>query len=424
MGQMDVETQRRVAAHATTEGDDVCVRLRARVGLVCLAVLPVVVWPGVERPFSTPKMWLIATAAVLLALRPSIGIRPLAPSARWLAAAWIGSFVVSGLLAPLPSFPALLLGVSAPLLAIALVRVERAPLSLVAAHTMGATTCAAVALMQWSGLDPFALVGWRAPIDGASVRMRVYGTLGNPNFVGVLMAMSLPLAWTVLASLTAPGRRRLTALALVTQAAALVATGSRGAVLGVGAAVAVYAVLRWSRRLRIGLAAGAMFGTLAVVVSPARPIDMTAAGRLYLWRIVAPHAWEAPLAGLGPGAVAVQFPEWQRSAAREGLRDSRFAGLTDHVHNDYLEALVERGLPGLAAVCGPLAVLLVLIARVPRPVPPVIAGASAAVAAGAACALVDFPLARPAELAVWWFAIVQALQSAATQLSAADRRHV
>jgi hypothetical protein len=39
------------------------------------------------------------------------------------------------------------------------------------------------------------------------------------------------------------------------------------------------------------------------------------------------------------------------------------------------------------------------------------AGAIAAVAAGAACALVDFPLARPTELAWWWVAIALALQA-------------
>ena len=99
-------------------------------------------------------------------------------------------------------------------------------------------------------------------------------------------------------------------------------------------------------------------------------------------------------------------------AARDGVRDRRFAGLTDHVHNDYLEALVERGIPGLASLLAPLVAILVLAIRIARPMSPVLAGTMAAVAAGAACALVDFPLARPTELAWWWVAIGIALQVA------------
>jgi O-antigen ligase len=110
--------------------------------------------------------------------------------------------------------------------------------------------------------------------------------------------------------------------------------------------------------------------------------------------------------------VTLRFPEWQRSAARDGVRDRRFAGLADHVHNDYLETLVERGLVGLASLLAPLAVLTVLAIRSPRPIAPVQVGALAAVAAGAACALVDFPLARPTELSWWWVAIAVALREA------------
>jgi putative inorganic carbon (HCO3(-)) transporter len=410
--------------------------VRALVAPVCLTILPLAVWPGLDRPFSAPKVvWLTASTALLLALRPQPGAAAVSAAARWLAMAWVASFVISGLVASVFSPAALLLGVVAPVLGVAVVRDGSAPIRPLTGHTVGATVCAAVALAQWAGFDPFALAGWQAPIDGASVRMRVYGTLGNPNFVGVLMASSLPLTIAILFSVTSRPKRTLAAVALAVQAAALVATGSRGAVLGLGAGVAVYAVLaapkpsegglRWSRRVRIGLAAVAIFAASAVAVSPARPIDTTAAGRLHLWRIVAPHAWEAPAAGRGPGAVALRFPEWQRLAAREGLRDRRFAGLTDHVHNDYLEALVERGVPGLATLCAPVVVLLVLLLRLRRPVSPVLAGATAAVAAGAACALVDFPMARPAELALWWVAVVLALQGATDAGSTtAKSRHV
>jgi putative inorganic carbon (HCO3(-)) transporter len=310
----------------------------------------------------------------------------------------------------LPSLGALAIGIAAPLFAVAVVRTGAAASALVAAQAVGATACALVALAQWVGLDPFVAAGWHPPIDGASIRMRVYGTLGNPNFVGAVMAMSLPLTLATLAAASTTRVRWLAWAALATQAAALAATGSRGAVLGLGAAVAVYATLRWSRRVRLGLAAVGLFAGAAIALSPARPLDTTAAGRLHLWRIALPHAWESPLTGQGPGAVALRFPAWQRAAAREGVRDGRFAGLTDHVHNDYLEALIERGVPGLVSSIVPIVLLGVVASRRPRPIPAVVTGGIAAVAAGAACALVDFPLARPTELVWWWVAIVVSLQ--------------
>ena len=327
--------------------------MRALLGPACLAVLPLAVWPGLERPFSEPKLiWLVASTVVLLALPPARPGVAVAPLLRWTTVAWIAAFLLAGLASPLPAFPPMALGLAAPIFALALVRAGVPALTIIAGQAIGASACALVALIQWVGADPFVLAGWHAPIEGASIRMRVYGTLGNPNFIGVLMAMSLPLTVALLSRTTASPLRRLAWAGLVVQAAALVATGSRGAVLGLGAAVTVYALLRWSRRVRIGLAAVALFAGIAIGTSPARPIDTTAAGRLYLWRVVSPHAWDAPLVGQGPGAVTLHFPDWQRQAARSGVRDRRFAGLTDHVHNDYLEALVERGLPGLRQPAG------------------------------------------------------------------------
>lgn len=400
--------------------------MRALLGPVCLAVLPLAVWPGLERPFSEPKLiWLVASTVILLALPPARRAVAVTPLLRWTAVGWISAFLLAGLASPLPAFPPMALGLAAPLFGLALVRAGVPALAIIAGQVAGASACALVALIQWVGADPFVLAGWHAPIGGASIRMRVYGTLGNPNFIGVLMAMSLPLTVALLGRASTGRRRGLAWAALAVQAAAIVATGSRGAVLGLGAAVTVYALLRWSRRVRIGLAAVALFAGLAIGTSPARPIDMTAAGRLYLWRVVSPHAWDAPLVGQGPGAVTLHFPEWQRQAARDGVRDRRFAGVTDHVHNDYLEALVERGIPGLASLLAPLVALAVLAIRTARPVPPVLAGAIAAVGAGAACALVDFPLARPTELVWWWVAIASALQVASDPVvGRVDPRHV
>jgi putative inorganic carbon (HCO3(-)) transporter len=391
--------------------------MRASLAPVCLALLPLVAWPGLAQPFSIPKLVVIATGALVLAAMPApTPWREVPSTMRWAVGVWAVSFLVSGLVAPLPALGPLVLGLAAPVLAMAAVRHAPAE-SLMRAQAVGATLCALVAVFQWCGVDPITWLGWSAPIDGASVRMRVYGTLGNPNFVGVLMAMSLPLTAALHRRSESPRHTRMWEGAMALQALALVATGSRGAVLGLAAAIIVYASLRWSPRVRVALAALLVFGVVAVALSPARPIDTTVAGRLHLWRIATPHAFEQPVTGWGPGAVPLRFPEWQRAAARAGVRDRRFAGPTDHVHNDYLESLIERGIPGLLSLLLPLALTVVVVVRHARPASPLLTGAAAAIAAGAACALVDFPLARPVALAWWWLgiAIVMASKADATQ---------
>lgn len=381
------------------------VRVAGYVGTGVLAVLPLVVWPGLGQPFSAPKLWVIAGAALATSALTLVGGHRVPARFGWLVGAWVATFIVSGTLGELPAFSDTLLGVTAPVLALALMRTGVTGARLIASLWSGATAVAVVAVLQWAGWDPFALLGWYAPVDGASVRMRVYSTLGNPNFVGALMALSVPLGAASVMRETTRTRYAVGLVSLVCLLAALVATGSRGAVLGLAAGTLTWAILRWSGRALVGVGVVLVIGTLAVALSPARPLQTTLAGRVYLWQVVAPHASARPLVGQGPGAVALRFVDWQHEADDRGVSDKRFRGVTDHVHNDYLEALVERGLPGLLALLAPLVSTWALVWRRPHPAAPVTAACAAAVMAGAACAFVDFPLARPVELVWWWTAV-------------------
>lgn len=381
------------------------VRVAGYIGTATLAVLPLVVWPGLEQPFSTPKLWVIAAAALVTGALTLVGGRRVPARFGWLVGAWVASFVVSGSLGELPAFSDTLLGVTAPVLALALVRTGLTGTRLVVALWSGATAVAVVAVLQWAGWDPFAWVGWYAPVDGASVRMRVYSTLGNPNYVGALMALSVPLGAAAVMREPSSSRYALGLVSVACLVVALVATGSRGAVLGLAAGTLTWAILRWSRRALMGVGVVLVIGTFAVALSPARPLQTTLAGRVYLWQVVAPHATARPLVGQGPGAVALRFVDWQHEADDRGVSDKRFRGVTDHVHNDYLEALVERGVPGLLALLAPLVSTWLLVWRRGRPAAPVTTACAAAVMAGAACAVVDFPLARPVELVWWWTAV-------------------
>jgi putative inorganic carbon (hco3(-)) transporter len=393
------------------------------VGLGALLVLPVLVWPGLEQPFSVPRLWLIAGTGGLVSVLTLAGGHPVPARLWWLASVWVGSFVWSAVMADLPSLPATLLGVSAPVFALSLARAGLPPSLIVRTQVIGATGVAVVASLQWAGVDPFASLGWSPPVDGLSVRMRVYGTLGNPNFVGGLMAMSVPLAAAVLAQ----SQTRIAALgvlsSLVALLTALVATGSRGALLGLVAGTLTWAWLRWSPRAVAACCIVVVVVGVAAARSPARPLQTTLDGRVYLWRVVAPHALAQPMTGHGPGAVALRFPQWQRDADAQGLADPRFRGLTDHVHNDALEALVERGVPGALALALPLLSVALLARRRRPPADAVLAGGVAAVVAGLACASVDFPLARPTELVWWWLAVatVHRIDTSAPAAGRAER---
>ena len=117
--------------------------MRSLPGALCLAMLPLAVWPGLERPFSLPKLLWLLMATVALVPMASIrastrdaGDVPAASSAfrraLWLAAAWAVGFVAAALTAPLPSLEALALGLAAPAFALVLTRSTGTPAALLA----------------------------------------------------------------------------------------------------------------------------------------------------------------------------------------------------------------------------------------------------------------------------------------------------
>jgi O-antigen ligase len=128
-------------------------------------------------------------------------------------------------------------------------------------------------------------------------------------------------------------------------------------------------------------------------------------GRLYIWKVSAPHLGEHSLFGLGPGGFAASFPAWETQywSTSTDDRDRRFAAIEDHMHNDYLEFLADYGAAGLLAFLAVLATFLRNIAdRKAGGVSPLLAGASAGVIGLAVISLVDFPLMRPAETFLLW----------------------
>ena len=71
-------------------------------------LLPLVCWPGLDHPFSTPKMWLLGCLDAGLAVRHLL-LRQKPRGGDWPWLVWLGSVGLSALAAPYVSLEALLL---------------------------------------------------------------------------------------------------------------------------------------------------------------------------------------------------------------------------------------------------------------------------------------------------------------------------
>lgn len=357
-----------------------------------LGAILLAVWPAAASPFHEPKRWLfVALTAVAVGLTvrdvrrwsvaalPLVVVTTLRPSVDALAFAWA-----------LVAWPAL---ASDRQRALELVRWSGALVAL-------------VVLAQALGVDPLASF----QPEGLTVRLARYGTLGNPDFVASAL---LPIA--VLCAPRAGDVVGLLRLLLI--CVALTLTESLAAVLGAALAAAAWlAHLRTHGgvvdpkvpRRTTRLLVSALLLLLALPLL-SRDVERALRGRLYLVAVALPHVTEAPMLGQGPGAVVEGWPRWELEhwQARCGDAtcvqqhpDGRFTGLQDHVHADWLEVVLERGLLGLAALLVALGVALRTAWRNPQGAP-----VFAALVAALTRTLVDFPLERPADLAVLAFLV-------------------
>ena len=401
------------------------------VTLALAALLPVAVWPGAGQPFSSAKLWLLLAgsgALVLLGTARALGARTDGAGstphlqAAWLPALWLASWLASATVTGVASPDALWLALAGPLWYGAIVVTGVPVRRLFVAHATGTTVAALVAVLQALHADPFALAGWTPVLDeAASERLRVFGTFGNPNFVAAAIVPTLALIAGLLQTASTPTRTVAWAAAAGLQGAAVVATGSRGGALGLAVVAGSLAVLGLRRRTRWPVFAG-VFAALSVLIfigSQARPLERTIEGRLYIWRVATPHVADRPWLGHGPGSFALEYPRWEAEAwqqARVGAASARFRGPQAHAHNDYVEALVDRGLLGLVTIVLLMATPLqhaIRQRRAGRDEPLAMAAAAAAAALGA-MALVDFPLARPAESAMAWMLAASASRRRST----------
>lgn len=389
----------------------------ARAVAVALSVLvPAVAWPGVGDTFTTVRVAILATGTGAIVALLLLARAPLPEGGHRLTAAtaWLAVLGVSAAFAPLVSLPKLLQELLVVAWAFGLAWAAPSAARVAAALRLAAAIVAAWAVLQWLGVDPWAAVGW-APAGAFGPRMRVYSTLGNPNHVGAFLAAVLPLV--ALPVLVSPRRWTNPANAILV-GAAIVATGSRGALLGAAAGLSwlllsgVVPRRAGAVTLLIGLAA---IGT-GVILGPSRTLGETWRGRVYIWSVAAPHLLNHPVTGWGPGSFAATYPLWEAGIERGVDRDVRtYAAAQVHAHNDYVERLSELGVPGVVVWCAILAwVLAAARARKDGSEGAIAAAAAAGVAALAAVSLVDFPMQRLVQRFTWWTLAVLATNPVAS----------
>jgi len=211
------------------------------------------------------------------------------------------------------------------------------------------------ALVQILGEDPY-LARWTTEFQN-----RAFGTLGNPNYLGGLLAPMLFCAPALILSsrrMGGPGRFIL-AVSWVLMIPVFVNASVRGAMLGVlagGLVLALWLTIRSQYRLTrrgflILAGIGLVFVSSLVLQPQARLrlaglMDMSSEGaqsRLATYEQSLELVREYPLLGTGFGQFAREYPLVDGSGPYH---------LTTHVHNEGLRALVEGGPLGLLFFAG------------------------------------------------------------------------
>lgn len=288
--------------------------------------------------------------------------------------------------------------------------------------TLAALLQSAFGILQYFGVDPI----FRTPDIG---RLKVFGTLGNPNFLGEYLSCALPLAVAVAWRAESRTRRLAGAAAVLLALVAIACTGSKGALLatvtGLAAlAVGTGAVRNWarlrSRRVLAPLTGVllllALFGMAGALRPGAFPIADNLLGSLDLrgrsvgirviyWHATAAMVGERPLLGWGPGCFQAHYLDFQGAflSQPENYSFLDTAGNPESAHNDYLQIAAESGLVGFA---GFTALLIWAfhggLARRREPGSPWAIAALACLVASLTQSLVSFPLFRPASALLFW----------------------
>jgi O-Antigen ligase len=408
-------------------------RLRVQLeGAVQALVAVLVVWLGLAasniRPWNIPVgravRWAALAELALLAITLALLSRSRARPGPLVAV--LGAFVAVALASAVWSpDPGQTLGRALGLLvalaaaaALALAALRRPPL----VEYVVLALLAGVVVLALGGLVGLWYDADRAIVPATTQSPARYtGLGGNPNMMSMLIALVTPAAVWALLEAGSRTRRAIAAGALILLYGSLVASGSRGALLGALLGTLVFALGAGAARLRTAAAAVALFvlgvglmelpqpsDTNPVIrydivppsTPPLGPADaqarlpleseigfpapgdepfrrtlLTSSGRLDAWRGALNQARERPVAGYGFGTEDGVFA------------DRYYLHYSALVENAYLGTLLQLGVIGLGLLLAALA-LLAARALAHERFPDAIRGPAAACAGAVVCGLV------------------------------------
>jgi hypothetical protein len=218
--------------------------------------------------------------------------------------------------------------------------------SLLNAYVLGVSVCVAGVFANYLS-DRTSLVMQMAPPETAAYDAARYTISGlNENDLGMLLALSIPMAWYLSVEQKSQLRSFLYWLQISCASAGIVLTGSRASVIVAGLALLASPLAFRRRRPKaiLGLlATGVLAITLALSFMPIASwgridtirgelLEGTMSKRTIIWGAAMQVFPEHPLSGIGSGTF--------------GLRIAEVIGIPFAAHNTFLSVLVELGLVG------------------------------------------------------------------------------
>lgn len=219
---------------------------------------------------------------------------------------------------------------------------------------------------------------------------RLFGSLGNPNFLAAYLLMSLPVAFIFFLNLDRPRTKSLLLAAVMIMAVSILFTKSRGALYALVAETALFGLYLWydgrrpgslwkqNRRwlMILGLLAGLTLFSPFVRSTITTTVTRTLATldfkhlkitpRLYIWRSALQMIRDKPVLGSGLDTFQITFPKY-RLAEYWRLE---WNGTPEKGHNFFLQIGATTGLLGLGAWLWLLAAFFAVLWKQLRTLPP------------------------------------------------------
>jgi O-antigen ligase len=228
------------------------------------------------------------------------------------------------------------------------------------AATAAGIVSALYGILQYFGVDPFLPSASYHIGEGVTTIVRPPSTLGHADYFAGYLLYVVFFGAALVATEAKAIWKTLGAVSALAGSAAIVLSGTRGAMLGLAAgAVSLWI---WNRprfmRRHVVLTAGLCAMGLVFYFSPAglklrarsqwALEDVRGGARFWLWRDSLHMASQRFLIGFGPETFGLEFPRYQSVELSRAYPDFYH----ESPHNIFLDALVSEGIPGLGILVG------------------------------------------------------------------------